>query len=734
MVMNAIKNSFLPFDSSKYNKEFKNILNSFSVENQLNTKDELLLWKAYNLGLKAHEGQKRKSGKKYFDHCIEVCIQLIKWNMDINTIVAGLLHDTVEDTYITNSELKKEFGADIAHLVDGVSKLSGIKFRNSKHKQAENFMKMFLSLSKDLRVVIIKFSDRLHNMKTIKYLPANKQNRIAIETRELFAPLAHRLGMNNLKMEFEDLTFKALDSKNYKLIKKNVRSSDRQRNKQILNFCKPIENELKSYGIESNVFGRAKHYYSIYKKMVNQTKLFNELYDLLAIRIIVNKTEDCYTVLGIIHKIYTPIQHRFKDYIATPKSNGYKSIHTTVFSENGEQMEIQIRTKEMDELAEIGVAAHWKYKKDKLSKSDPLVQENIKWLRELVDILQSDERDSNEMLELLKIDLFQDEIFVFTPNGDVFELKEGSTPLDFAFAVHSEIGMKCSGAKVNGKIVPLNTKILNGDKIEILTTSNQTPNQAWLKIVQTTKAKTRIKRFLKHHEEQKHIDLGKEMIEKFLRKIKKFSSFKLIEKNPEKLGFNNPNMIYAEVAQGKITVKDLVLKYEIISDKEEQEKDIDSESYTEKFLNRARGIAKGIKVGGVSNTLIYFPKCCSPIPGDDIIGYVTRGKGVTIHRSNCSNIPITKDKHRFIDVEWEVNRNTSFLVRLKITFEDRKHLLKNLTESTSYMNINIKSVDIKALDGLAVCFMVIEIKDIKQLTKLKNAIVKAVNPINIERI
>ena len=734
MVMNAIKNSFSPFDSSKYNKEFKNILNSFSVENQLNTKDELLLWKAYNLGLKAHEGQKRKSGKKYFDHCIEVCIQLIKWNMDINTIVAGLLHDTVEDTYITNSELKKEFGADIAHLVDGVSKLSGIKFRNSKHKQAENFMKMFLSLSKDLRVVIIKFSDRLHNMKTIKYLPANKQNRIAIETRELFAPLAHRLGMNNLKMEFEDLTFKALDSKNYKLIKKNVRSSDRQRNKQILNFCKPIENELKSYGIESNVFGRAKHYYSIYKKMVNQTKLFNELYDLLAIRIIVNKTEDCYTVLGIIHKIYTPIQHRFKDYIATPKSNGYKSIHTTVFSENGEQMEIQIRTKEMDELAEIGVAAHWKYKKDKLSKSDPLVQENIKWLRELVDILQSDERDSNEMLELLKIDLFQDEIFVFTPNGDVFELKEGSTPLDFAFAVHSEIGMKCSGAKVNGKIVPLNTKILNGDKIEILTTSNQTPNQAWLKIVQTTKAKTRIKRFLKHHEEQKHIDLGKEMIEKFLRKIKKFSSFKLIEKNPEKLGFNNPNMIYAEVAQGKITVKDLVLKYEIISDKEEQEKDIDSESYTEKFLNRARGIAKGIKVGGVSNTLIYFPKCCSPIPGDDIIGYVTRGKGVTIHRSNCSNIPITKDKHRFIDVEWEVNRNTSFLVRLKITFEDRKHLLKNLTESTSYMNINIKSVDIKALDGLAVCFMVIEIKDIKQLTKLKNAIVKAVNPINIERI
>jgi len=355
-------------------------------------------------------------------------------------------------------------------------------------------------------------------------------------------------------------------------------------------------------------------------------------------------------------------------------------------------------------------------------------------LRELVDMLQSDDSDSNEMLELLKIDLFQDEIFVFTPSGDVFELKEGSTPLDFAFAVHSEIGMKCSGAKINGKIVPLNTKILNGDKIEILTSINQTPNQAWLKIVQTTKAKTRIKRYLKYHEEQKHIELGKEMIEKFLRKIKKYTSFKLIEKNPEKLGFNNPNMIYAEVAQGKITVKDILLKYEIISDKEEQTKDLDSETYTEKFLNRARGIAKGIKVGGVSNTLIYFPKCCSPIPGDEIIGYVTRGKGVTIHRSNCSNIPITKDKHRFIDVEWEVNRNTSFLVRLKIIFEDRKHLLKNLTESTSYMNINIKSVDIKALDGLATCFMVVEIKDIKQLTKLKSAIVKAVNPTNIERI
>ena len=734
MVLKTITDNLLSFDS-KYPREFKKILNKFPDDHKLNQKQEKLLFDAYEVGIKAHSGQKRKSGAKYFDHCIAVCNQLILWNMDINTIVAGLLHDTIEDTTLSSQDLEKKFGNDITQLISGVSKLSGIKFRDNKHKQAENFMKMFLSLSQDLRVIIIKFADRLHNMKTIKYLPDNKQHRIAVETRELYAPLAHRLGMNNIKIQFEDLTFQVLDRTSYKDIRKKVKASYKQRDKHIKKFCKNVENELENYKIEAEVFGRAKHYYSIYKKMINKTKLFSELYDILAVRIIVDKTEECYSVLGIVHQLYTPIQNRFKDYIATPKSNGYKSIHTTVFTENGEQLEIQIRTKKMDELAEIGVAAHWKYKSSEISKiSDDIVGDNVKWLRELVEILKSDERDSNEMLELLKIDLFQDEIFVFTPGGDVLELKENSTPLDFAFAVHSEVGMKCKGAKVNGKIVPLNMTLNNGDKIEIITSSKQTPNQAWLKIVQTTKAKTRIKRYLKHEEEKKHVELGKEMLEKSLRKIKKYSYFKEIEKNPEKIGFNNIDIVYSEIAQGKIIIKDLLKKFNIILEEEHSNKDLDSESYTQKFINRARGIAKGVKVGGITNTLIYFPKCCSPIPGDEIIGYVTRGKGVTIHRSNCTNVPISKEKERFIDVEWEVNRESSFLVRLKIVFEDRKHLLKNLTESTSLMDINIKSVDIKEKDGMAVCYMVIEVKDSKQLTKLKNTIIKAVQPQSIERI
>jgi len=732
MVLDTITNNLRSL-SSKYPTEFNKIIDCFSSDYKLNESNIKILWKAYNVGHNAHKGQKRSSGGQYFDHCIEVSKQLINWNMDINTIIAGLLHDTLEDTDLSKKDLTKEFGKDITNLVNGVSKLSGIKFKDSKQKQAENFMKMFLSLSKDIRVIMIKFSDRLHNMKTIKYLPEIKQKRISIETRDLYAPLAHRLGMNNLKMQYEDLTFYILDKKNYNSIQRQVKDSNKQRNKQINIFCNPIKKELKLLNIQSEVFGRAKHYYSIHKKMVNKTKSFSELYDLLAIRIIVNKTEECYSVLGIVHQLYTPIQHRFKDYIATPKSNGYQSIHTTVFTEKGEQMEIQIKTNTMDELAEIGVAAHWKYKKDNLSK-DPnnVINENVKWLRELVDILTSDERDSKEMLELLKIDLFDDEIYVFTPNGDVIELKEKSTPLDFAFAVHSEIGMKCSGAKINGKIVPLNTSLKNGDKIEVLTSVKQTPNQAWLKIVQTTKAKTRIKKFLNLEEETKRIDLGREMVEKFLRKIKKFTFLKEIIKNPEKIGYNNVNIIYSEIAQGKITVKNLLKKYEIIEDDQEL-KDLESETYTEKFLNRARGIAKGVTVGGISNALIYFPKCCSPIPGDEIVGYVTRGKGVTIHRNNCPNIPITKETERFIDVQWEVNRESSFLVRLKISFEDRKHLLKNLTESTSYMDINIKSVDIKAEDGLAVCYMVIEVNDSKQLKKVKNSIIKAVNPISIQR-
>ncbi len=734
MIIDSLKN-ILPFTNSKVDSDFKKIIKKFPEKYILKEDDLSLLFKSYNIGLTAHEGQKRKSGEKYFVHCIEVCKQLIDWNMDLPTIIAGLLHDTIEDTDITYEMLLNDFGKDIADLVNQVSKLSGIKYRNIERRQAENFMKMFLSISKDLRVIIIKFADRLHNMKTLNFLPKDKQKRIALETLELYAPLAHRLGMNIIKMEFEDLCFSILNSNSYKKIVSEVNSTKKQRQKYIDDFIKPISIQLKNYNIDTIPFGRPKHYYSIHKKIENKGKVIGELYDLIAVRIVVNKLEDCYVVLGIIHQLYTPIQKRFKDYIATPKSNGYQSIHTTVFGENGEMTEVQIRTKGMDRLAEIGVAAHWRYKENKNHPTkDKELDKHISWLRDLVEMLQDDNRNPEEMMELLKVDLFDDEIFTFSPKGDVHKLKINSTPIDFAFSIHTQIGMKCKGAKVNGKLVPLNTQLKNGDKIDIITSDNHFPNQAWLKIVQTTKAKTHIKRYIKQEEEVASIILGKEIVEKYLRKINQISLMKRIDKEPEILGFNNSNIIYSNIAKGKIIIEDAIIKYDDSLSTNSTTKNLKEESLTRKFINKARGIARGVKVGGIKNALIYFPKCCSPIPGDSIIGYVTKGKGVTIHRTNCKNAPIEKFKNRFIEVEWDFARNSSFLVRLKIEIEDRKHLLKDLTESTSSMNINIKSVDISASDGIATCLMIVEIYDIKELNRLQKRIFKNIQPISFRRV
>ena len=734
MLLEKLK-KILPNSDKEYPVEFQNIIDNLYPKSEPEDDKVLFIWDAYCFSKKAHDGQLRKSGKPYFTHCASVGVTLSKWNMDASTIAAGLLHDVIEDTEITREKMVEKFGIEVTELVDGVSKLSGIKFSSRLEKQAENFMKMFLSVAKDLRVIIIKFADRLHNMTTIKHLPLIKQRRIAIETRDVYAPLAHRLGMNRLKIELEDLVLKTLEPDEYRKLQKKIKATKKQREKYIEEFTRPIKVELEKFNIESDIKGRAKHYFSILGKMRSRNKNFEELFDLFAIRIIINKIEECYAVLGVVHQLFTPLQERFKDYIATPKSNGYQSIHTTVFGENGEMTEVQIRTKEMDRLAEIGVAAHWRYKKNKNHPTkDKELDKHISWLRDLVEMLQDDHRNPQEMMEMLKVDLFDNEIFTFSPKGDVHKLKVSSTPIDFAFAIHTQVGMKCKGAKVNGKLVPLNTQLKNGDKIDIITAENHFPNQAWLKIVQTTKAKTHIKRYIKQEEELASIILGKEIVEKYLRKINQLSLMKKIDKEPEILGFNNSNIIYSNIAKGKIIIEDAIIKYdESLSDKS-LTKNLKEESLTRKFINKARGIAKGVKVGGIKNALIYFPKCCSPIPGDSIIGYVTKGKGVTIHRTNCKNAPIEKFKNRFIEVEWDFARNSSFLVRLKIEIEDRKHLLKDLTESTSSMNINIKSVDISASDGIAICLMIIEIYDIKELNRLKKRIFKNINPISFRRI
>lgn len=733
MVLNALKN-FVGRPSNGYPKEFNQIIDNLNLDADEDSEIFGHLWKAYQFGSEAHKEQKRRSGKPYFTHCASVGAVLADWNMDVDTIIAGLLHDTIEDTDVTRELIVSEFNEDVASLVEGVSKLSGIKFHSRQEKQAENFMKMFLSVAKDLRVIIIKFADRLHNMSTINHLPLIKQRRIAIETRDVYAPLAHRLGMNKLKMELEDLILRVLDPDEFRKLEKNVKATKKQRELYIEEFSKPVIEELKSYNISADVFGRAKHFYSIYGKMKRRNKKFEELFDLFAIRVIVDKISECYAVLGSVHQLYTPLQERFKDYIATPKSNGYQSIHTTVFGKNGKMVEVQIRTKSMDKTAEVGVAAHWVYKEaGNESSSVKDIDRHISWLRELVDILQAEDSNPDEFLKLLKVDLFQNEIFVFTPEGDVVQLPANSTPVDFAFSVHTQVGLHCIGAKINGKIVPLNTTLQNGDTIEVITSESQMPSYAWLKFVQSSKAKSHIKRWVKKEQFEQSIQLGKEIVEKTLRRLKKIYILEELKARPQTMGLNNENQLYSEIASGQITVRELVEKYEpTVSEGEEDT--IDSPSLTERFISRARGVAKGVRVDGVSNTLIVFAKCCSPIPGDAILGYITRGRGVTIHRNTCNNLPSLQNEDRFINVEWEVTSKTAFIVRMKIITEDRKNILRDITESIAAMSMNIKSIDMRSEEGMGSCILILETRDTRQLERLKKRIQKISNVIDIERI
>ena len=733
MVLNTIK-SLISGSNSAVKAEYNQILENLSLDinNESHASSIKMIKDAFDIGYTAHKGQLRRSGEEYFNHCIAVALELSKWNMDSDVIVAGLLHDTLEDTELTKEEIIKYFNEDIAKLIEGVSKLSDIKFNSREQKQAENFMKMFLSVAKDIRVIIIKFADRLHNLRTLNHLPLLKQRRVAKESKDIFVPLAHRLGMNNVKSEMEDIIFQTLEPKTHKDIKKKIKDSKRKRENYINKFIYPIKEQLNKLNIDSNVFGRAKNLSSVFYKMQDRNKDFDEIFDLFAIRIIVSDNDLCYGVLGIVHQIYTPVQERFKDYIATPKGNGYQSIHTTVIGDSGKMVEVQIRTEKMDRTAEIGIAAHWTYKQQGsvVSEKKKDINRHVKWLRELIDNLQSENKNPKEFLKLLKIDLFQDEIFVFTPGGDLIQLKTGSTPIDFAFEVHTQVGMHCIGAKVNGNMVPLNTTLKSGDSVEIVTSKKQTPSAAWLKFVKTAKSKTHIKRWINKDENEKSVKLGKELLEKTLRRVKRIELIGEIESNPNLMGLNNVELIYAEVAKGHITPRDLIAKYApSVNDFEEKEET----SLAQKFIEKARGQTKGVKVGGISNTLINFGKCCNPIPGDDVVGYITRGKGVTVHRNVCSNIPVLETEDRFIDVDWDIKNDAAYLVRLNITASDRKNLLKDISEKVSLLNIYIQSIDMRANDGFATCIIIVQVRDTRQLDRLSRKLKQLNHIISISR-
>ena len=730
MVIENIKN-IIGYSSKSLPKDFIKLIDSLKKHQNINQDAINLIYDAYSFGKKAHEGQKRKSGEPYFNHCVAVATILADWGMDQNIIISGLLHDTIEDTNITKEDIENKYGSDILFLVESVTNLSGIKFNSRNQQKAENFMKMFISFANDIRAIIIKLADRLHNLRTISYLSKIKQRRFALESKEIFAPLAHRIGMNTIKMEMEDIIFSILDSSNYKKINSLVKSSERDRKNYITSFISPLNDELINIDVHYDMFGRAKHFYSIHNKMKLRNISFSEIFDQFAIRIIVDKVKDCYMVLGIIHQLYTPLQDRFKDYIAMPKSNGYQSIHTTVFGKEGKMVEVQIRTKEMNKIAEIGVAAHWIYKdqSDQLVKKEKIL-EKFAWIRDMIDELNNENKNPQEFMDMLKTDLFHDEIFVFTPTGDVIQLVENATPIDFAFEVHSEVGLKCKGAKVNGNIVPLNTALKNGDTVEVMTSATKDPSYAWLQIVKMPKSKNHIKRWIKKNEYKEKILLGQEILEKGLRKIKKISLLSKIKDNPNLFDLTSEETLFIELANGKKTVKDLVEKLEPKVSVEEDV--IEDETLTEKFIRRARGIAKGVTVGGISNTLINYGKCCNPIPGDDIIGYVTQGRGVTIHRVSCKNYPISAS-NRLITVEWDISNEASFMVRLKIEGEDRKNLAKDIIECTSNLNMNLSSVNMIGDSGLAKCMIIVQVRDIKQLNRLTNKLKTISRIYTIER-
>ena len=716
----------VPFIGGQFPSTFNKLLQRITHYELVD--DEQLkveLWKAYEFGLKRHEGQKRLSGEPYFEtHCVEVAKILASWNMDITTIISGMLHDTVEDTPTTTEEIKKEFGADVAELVDGVSKLSGIHFSTRKAEQAGNFMKMLISVAKDLRVIIIKFADRLHNMKTIKHMSRIKQHRIAVETRDVYAPLAHRLGMASVKWMLDDLAMKVLSPDAYWDIDKKLTSSNKERERYIKSITSVLKDELKSNKMNPRVYGRSKSHSSIYGKMIKREKTFEEINDIMALRVIVEKVEDCYLALGILHQKFKPLQERFKDFIAMPKSNGYQSIHTTVFGLEGKIVEIQIRTEEMERTAEIGVAAHWRYKE--ASDSSKSIDNHVEWLRDLLDMLQSEENDPKEFMHLLKIDLFGDEIFVFTPTGDLIQLPANSTPIDFAYSVHTEVGQNCLGAKINNKVVPLNTVLKNGDNVEIITSASQRPNYGWLEFTVTSKARNKIKNYLHKKEKEESIKIGEQLFLKSLRRLKMTNQADKLKNTYSKFGLNNVDQLFEYIGKGEISVRDLLDK-EIINNESLQKDEKDS------IFNFRKNESKSIKLQGISNVMANFGKCCNPIPGDSMVGFITRGRGMTVHRANCYNLPISSEESdRLVPVEWEVSRSDLFNVHLKVIGQDRKGLLKDMTETISKLNINITSVDIKVKDSVASARLIVQVSNIKQLDRVLKKVseVKSIDKIS----
>lgn len=688
-----------------------------------------LILKAYKMAEKYHQGQKRMSGEDYIIHPLNVAYILADLHLDDATICAALLHDTVEDTEVTNENLEKEFGTEIAEMVAGVTKLSKIQYVTIEEEQVENYRKMFLAMGKDIRVILIKLADRLHNMRTLSNLKRERQIANAKETMELYAPLANRLGIYSLKWELEDLSFRYLYPEEYRELVMSIEKKREERIEFIDKIKEEIRIALKKQKIVAEVTGRAKHLYSIYRKMQRDNITIDQVYDLFALRIIVNSVKDCYAALGVVHDLYTPMPGRFKDYIAVPKPNMYQSIHNTLIGPKGTPFEIQVRTWDMHRIAEYGIAAHWAYKEaNKFKKSNVVVEEDkLAWLRETLE-WQKDMQDPTEFLKTLKTELFEDEVYVFTPKGEIKTLPRDATPIDFAYSIHAEVGHRMIGCKINSKMMPIVTPLKSGDIVEIITADTaKGPSRDWLKIVKSSSAKTRIQQWFKKTEREENIEKGKDILDKEIKKIGMNHSdlFKpeWIQVALNRYNYNTVEDMYANIGFGGISPNKIITRLLEEYKKEHEEEVIEEkiqELVTEK-VRRKKAPKSGVVVKGIDNCLVKFSKCCNPVPGDDIIGYVTKGRGVSIHRTDCTNLKdLLSEEERIIEVEWfNDEKTTEYNVEIQIMSNDRTGLLSDIVKEITSQKINIMGVNTRtSKDRIATIDITLEVQGIEQLNQV----------------
>jgi guanosine-3',5'-bis(diphosphate) 3'-pyrophosphohydrolase len=692
-----------------------------------------LVEKAYVYSAKVHQGQIRLSGEPYLSHPLEAAYILAKMKMDVVCIVAGLLHDSLEDTDAKIDEIARLFGEETANIVDGVTKISKMQFSSREQRQAENVRKMILAMSTDIRVILVKLADRLHNMRTLGFQPQAKQQLIAAETLEIYAPLAGRMGIHWIQSNLEDLCLYYLEPEIYNTIKDLIAQRRGENEKFIKEIKELLSQKLKEFNIQATIMGRDKHFYSTYRKMLDQNLAVNQVYDILAFRAIVNSIKECYESLGHIHSMWKPVQGRFKDYISVPKANMYQSLHTTVIGPLGQRMEIQIRTWDMHRVAEEGIAAHWKYKEGTIASQTD--EKQFAWLRQLLE-WQKNLKDPAEFLESVRMDLFPDEVYVFTPTGEVKSFPKGASPIDFAYSIHSEVGQKCTGARVNGKMVPLRSQLKTGDTVEIITSPKQHPSKDWLDFAKTPRAKNRIRQWINSQEKDESINLGRNILEKTIEKehmtLPNIMKSEQISAIAKELSFHSIEDLIAQIGFGKVSPKQVIgrLKPKLGI------KDEKPAGLVSKMVGRIkrRKAGHGIRVKGVSDMLIRFASCCHPLPGESVIGFITRGRGITIHHHDCRHI-LSADPERLVEVSWETSKEDIYTVKLRVTSVERKGMLADVTSVITQKDANIIEADVKTtVDRKGIAVFSIEVENYKQLQEIISAIKKVKSVLIVERL